>query len=40
MSFFASKMFDDIDYFLSHFDQFEIQNFGLLKGAVNFYENL
>jgi hypothetical protein len=34
---FASKMFDDIYYFPSHFDQFKIQNFGLLKCVVKFY---
>jgi hypothetical protein len=37
ISFFASKMSDNIYYFLSHFDQLKIKNFGLLKCVVKFY---
>jgi hypothetical protein len=37
-SIFASKMFDDIHYFLSHFDQIYILNFGLLKCVLKSYK--
>jgi hypothetical protein len=37
MSFFAVKMFDNIYYFLSHFNQIFILNFGLLKWVAKFY---
>jgi hypothetical protein len=37
--FLASKMFDDIYYFLSHFNQVKFQNFGLLKCGISYFRS-